>query len=114
MLVVPGGSACCTVHVDGCVSYCLSLPSSLSDCLQNIELYVHRVSYSCYQAAELLTVGQKEGYRMMVESVHSKVHVRLATQCLDNITYMWNESQRGHVIFGNSRLLRHVTFLPDL
>lgn len=51
---------------------------------------------------------------MMVESVHSKVHVRLATQCLDNITYMWNESQRGHVIFGNSRLLRHVTFLPDL
>lgn len=97
--------------MDSCVSYCLSLPSSLSDCLQNIELYVHRVSY---QAAELLTVGQKEGYRMMVESVHSKVHVRLATQCLDNITYMWNESQRGHVIFGNSRLLRHVTFLPDL
>lgn len=50
-------------------------------------------------------MGCKEGYRMMVESVHSKVHVRLATQCLDNITYMWNESQRGHVIFGNSRLL---------
>lgn len=45
----------------------------------------------------------------MVESVHSKVHVRLATQRLDNITYMWNESQRGHVIFGNSRLLWHVT-----
>lgn len=101
-------------HVDGCVSYCLSLPSSLSGCLQNIELYVHRVSYSCYQAAELLTVGHKEGYRMMVESVHSKIHVRLATQCLDNITHMWNESQRGHVIFGNSRLLRHVTFLSDL
>lgn len=39
----------------------------------------------CYQAAELPIVCHKEGYKMMVDSVHLNVHVQLATDRLDNI-----------------------------
>lgn len=36
----------------------------------------------------------KKGYNMAVESVHSKVHVQLATHCLNNTAHVHNESQK--------------------
>ena len=68
------------------------------------QLFKKTKSCKCYIATVIPIIRLQLLIKMTVKSIHSKVHVQLATRP-DNITNMRNESQSFTVIFDNSKVL---------
>ena len=68
----------------------------------NLLLWIHGAHLGWVRVRPRWALWRIPAKYILETSIHSKVHVQLATCCLDNITNMCNESQGLHVIFGNA------------
>ena len=88
----------CAWRINACrVVFMLTVvPNTVCLCLVHVQIVSKMKSYKCDIASVIPIISYrlwavKKGYKMMVESAHSRVHVQLATRCPDNVTNMCNE-----------------------